>query len=86
MPNIKSAEKRVSVNEKKYEHNNFYKATMKTAIKKVRKAIDTNNKEEASKALNIAFKAIDKAVDNKVIKGNTRDRYKARLTKAVNNM
>ena len=86
MANIKSAKKREKVNIKKNKENNYYKAPMRTAIKKVEKAVLAKDKEEANKALKIAFKAIDKATDNGVIKDNTRARYKSRLTKAVNAM
>ena len=86
MANIKSAKKQIKVGEKKNLENSYYKAPMKTAIKKVRKAVSNNDKEEANKALKVAFKAIDKAADNKVIKENTRARYKSRLTKAVNSL
>lgn len=84
MANIKSAKKRVNVNIEKNKENNYYKAPMRTAIKNVEKAVANKDKEEASKALKVAFKTIDKATDNGIIKDNTRARYKSRLTKAVN--
>lgn len=86
MPNIKSAKKQIKVGDKKNLANNYYKAPMRTAIKNVKKAVSSKNKDEASKALQIAFKAIDKAADNGIIKENTRARYKSRLTKAVNSL
>ena len=57
------------------------KASMKTAIKKVEKA---QTKEEAQAKLNEAIKRIDNAASKGVIKANTRDRYKTRLNKIVN--
>ncbi len=86
MPNIKSAKKRVKITVDKNKENNYYKAPMRTAIKKVEKAVAANNQEEANSSLKVAFKTIDKAVDNGVIKANTKARYKSRLTKLVNNM
>ncbi|UKI58195.1 MAG: 30S ribosomal protein S20 [Clostridium sp.] len=53
MPNIKSAKKRVLVTKKSTVLNNDVKASMKTAIKKVEKAI---NKEEAMAKLPEAIK------------------------------
>lgn len=86
MPNIKSAEKRVKVNIEKNKENNYYKAPMRTAIKKVEKAVAAKDKKSAEEALKVAFKTIDKAADNGVIKENARARYKSRLTKAVNSI
>ena len=54
---------------------------MKTAIKKVEKA---QTKEEAQVKLAEAVKRIDIAAQKGVIKANTRDRYKTRLNKVVN--
>ena len=82
MPNIKSAKKRVLRTAKETEANNYVYTTMRTAIKKVEKAA---TKEDAQKELTNAFKQIDNASAKGVIKSNTRDRYKVRLNKVVNN-
>ena len=81
MANIKSAKKRILVNRTKAERNKAIKSGVKTAIKKVEKAI---NKEEAMAKLPEAIKKIDNAASKGVIKANTRDRYKTRLNKLVN--
>lgn len=81
MPNIKSAKKRVIITKKETVLNNDVKASMKTAIKKVEKAA---NKEDAQNLLQQAVKRIDIASQKGVIKANTRDRYKSRLNKIVN--
>ncbi len=81
MPNIKSAKKRVLITKKESVLNNDIKSSMKTAIKKVEKA---TNKEEATALLSNAIKRIDIAAQKGVIKSNTRDRYKSRLNKIVN--
>lgn len=81
MANIKSAKKRIVTSRKAAALNNDVKASMKTAIKKVEKAI---NKEEAMAKLPEAIKKIDIAASKGVIKANTRDRYKTRLNKLVN--
>lgn len=81
MPNIKSAKKRVLVTKKETVNNNDVRVSMKTAIKKVEKAA---TKEDALKVLPEAIKRIDNASSKGVIKANTRDRYKTRLNKIVN--
>ncbi len=81
MANIKSAKKRILRTRKETVANNDVKASMKTAIKKVEKAA---NKDDAMKASLDAMKKIDIAASKGVIKANTRDRYKVRVQKIVN--
>ncbi len=86
MPNIKSAKKRVKVSAKKEEMNVLVNSTMKNAIKKTEKEIKAGNKEEASKKLNTAIKAIDKAKSKGLVHKNKAAREKSRLTKLKNEM
>ncbi len=86
MPNMKNAEKKILVDAKREVTNNNYEATMKTAIKKVEKAVASNDKEKAGTALKAAIKSIDKATKNGVSSKNKSARNKARLTKKVNAM
>jgi small subunit ribosomal protein S20 len=86
MANIKSAKKRILVNEKKAARNQMIKSAVKTEIKKVRTAIEAGNKEEAAKALLAATSAIDKAESKGVFKKNTASRKVSRLAQAVNKM
>ena len=86
MANIKSAKKRVLVNEKKAAQNQMIKSAVKTEIKKVRAAVEAGNKEEAAKALLAATSAIDKAESKGVFKKNTASRKVSRLALAVNKL
>ena len=86
MANIKSAKKRILVNEKKAAQNQMIKSAVKTEIKKVRAAVEAGNKEEAAKALLVATAAIDKAESKGVFKKNTASRKISRLALAVNKM
>ena len=86
MANIKSAKKRVLVNEKKAAQNQMIKSAVKTEVKKVRAAIEAGNKEEAAKALLAATATIDKAESKGVLKKNTASRKVSRLALAVNRM
>ena len=61
MANIKSAKKRVLVNKTKYDNNLPKKSAMKTAIKS---ALNDSSKDKVSEA----YKKIDKAVKNGIIK------------------
>lgn len=77
MPNIKSAKKRVKVNNNKHESNVEPKGAMKTAVKKV-------IKEATNENLNTANKRIDKACNKGIITKNKAARLKSNLSKKVN--
>lgn len=59
------------------------KNTMNDAVKEVRKLVAGGKKEEATKALSVAYKAIDKASKRGIIKKNTANRKKSRLNASV---
>ncbi|MDD6807999.1 MAG: 30S ribosomal protein S20 [Oscillospiraceae bacterium] len=78
MPNIKSAKKRVIVNQAKAQRNKSTNSALKTAIKKANVAIETNaeNKDELVKA---AVKKIDQACAKGIIHKNNAARKKSAL-------
>lgn len=84
MANIKSAKKRILVINKKTMRNKMIKSGVKTAVKKVVKAYESKNKEEAKVALIEAVKTIDKACSKGVYHKNNASRKKSRLYKMVN--
>ena len=86
MANIKSAKKRILVNETKAARNKSIKSGVKTAVKKVDVAVAEGNKEAAVAALQNAITTIDKAATKGVYHKNTASRKISRLTKAVNNV
>lgn len=83
---MKNAKKAVKTIEKKRIINNNYKASMKTAIKNVEKAVASKDKKSAEEALKVAIVRIDKAAANNVVTANFKSRQKSRLTKKVNDM
>ncbi|MCP3025620.1 30S ribosomal protein S20 [Halobacillus sp. A5] len=84
MPNIKSAKKRVRVNQDARELNNAFKSDMRTAVKRVEKLTASSNADQAKEALATAVKKIDKAVQRGALHKNNGDRKKSRLSKKVN--
>jgi len=56
---------------------------MKEAVKEVRDLATAGKKADAETKLPLAYKAIDKAAKRGLIKANTADRKKSRLTKFV---
>ncbi|HSA07249.1 MAG TPA: 30S ribosomal protein S20 [Candidatus Gastranaerophilales bacterium] len=85
MPNIKSAKKRVEINERNKERNIAVKSAVKTSIKKVFESIKTEvGEDKVKEAVNKAYSVIDKAVTKGIMHKNTAARKKSRLTKHVN--
>ena len=84
MANIKSAKKRVVVNEKKHERNKSIKSEVKTSIRRVEDAVSSNDKEEAGKDLTNAISVITKASNKGILHKNNAARKISRLTKLVN--
>ena len=79
MPNIKSAIKRVKVNEKKNAQNRAVKSQINTAVRKFKDAVQNSDKELASKLYDEVASIVDSAASKKVIHKNTASRKKARL-------
>ena len=84
MANIKSAKKRILVNETKAARNKAIKSRVKTAMKKVDAAVATRDKAQATDLLKAAISEINRAGSKGVYHKNTCARKVSRLTKAVN--
>ena len=67
MANIKSAKKRILTSAKRAAANKAVKSSVKTAIKKVHKAVEAGDKEAAVAALTAAEATIDKAASKGVL-------------------
>lgn len=86
MPITKSAEKELRKNKNLHARNLAIKSPLKEKIKTLRKIIAAKKTEEAKKLLSETIKALDKAAQKKVIKKNTANRHKSRLTRQVNQL
>jgi small subunit ribosomal protein S20 len=86
LANIKSAKKRILVNQTKAARNKAIKSGVKTAIKKVDAAVAANDKEAAKAALLSAISTITKASHKGVYHKNTASRKVSRLTLKVNSI
>ena len=86
MPNIKSAKKRVDLNEKNRAVNKSYKSELATAMKKYVKTVEAGDKELATKLLPETFAILDKNVARNLIHKNKADRKKAEFNKMLQNM
>ena len=83
MPNIKSAKKRVLVNDKKNAQNKAIRSAVKTEIKKIDALIKDGKLDEAKAALSNAFSVIDSACSKNIIHPNNAANKKSRLAKKV---
>ena len=70
MANIKSAKKRILTSEKRAAKNRAVKSGVKTAVKKVRVAIEANDAAAAAAAFENAKSVIDKAASKGVLHKN----------------
>mgnify|MGYP001659978768 FL=1 len=86
MANIKSSKKAIKVIAKKTENNHELKARVKNLIKDTDKAIAANDSEKASLLCKDVQKYLDQAVSKGLIKKNTSDRQKSRLSLKIKNM
>ena len=86
MANIKSAKKRILVNETKAARNKAIKSRVKTSIKKVDAAIAAGDKAAAQANLVNAISEIEKASSKGIYHKNTVSRKVSRLSKAVNSI
>ena len=86
MANIKSAKKRILVNETKAVRNKAIKSKVKTAVKKVEAAVAAKDAETAKTALRAAIVEISKAGTKGVYHKKTVSRKISRLSKAVSSI
>ena len=86
MPNIKSAKKRVLVNQTKAMQNKMFRTQLKTDIKKYQAAVAAGDAALAQETYKAAVKKIDQAAARGIIHKNAAARKKSQFTKALNNM
>lgn len=84
MANHKSAKKRIRQNVKRRLRNRSNRSRLRTQIKSLREAIESNDKKLSEAQLQPTISLIDKMVNKKILHQNTAARYKSRLTRHVN--
>ncbi len=86
MPNIKSAQKRVRVTEKKRLRNRPIRTLCKTNITKAERLIFMGELKAAEEAVAVAITSLDKAAEKGIIHPNNAARRKSRLMKKLNQL
>jgi small subunit ribosomal protein S20 len=82
--NIKSQIKRIRTNEAARLRNKSVKSALKTAVRRVRTAVDAGDKATAQAELVTASRGLDKAVSKGVIHANQAANRKSALAHQVN--
>jgi small subunit ribosomal protein S20 len=83
MANIKSVRKRARQALVRRDHNMALRTEVRTAMKKVAKAVAAGNKEAAAISLRESQQVIDRIVAKGVMHRNAGGRHKSRLAHAV---
>ena len=84
MANIKSAEKRILITEKRTALNKSKKTEIKSYIKKFDEAVDKGNLEDARALLNTIDKKLKRAAQKNIYHKNAVARKVSRLNKKLN--
>lgn len=86
MANTAQARKRARQAIKQRAHNASLRSTLRTAIKKIIKAVEAGDKALAQSAFNENISVIDRIADKKIIHKNKAARHKSRLSSAIKAM
>jgi len=79
----KSAQKAIRQNKKRQNRNLLEKLKIKNTIKEVKNLVSQKKLAEAKNFLPKVYKVLDKAIKSGVIKKNTANRTKSRITNLV---
>ncbi len=86
MANTAQARKRARQAIKLNAHNSALRSMMRTAIKRVRQAIEAGDKQIAGEVLRNTTSVLDRVADKQIIHKNKASRHKSRLSAAVKAM
>ncbi len=86
MANIQSSEKKNRQRIRREARNRSQRSEMRTAVKKLRSAIESKDPKKAAETLTGAIKLIDRAGRKGLIKPRAASRTVSRLVKAVSSL
>jgi small subunit ribosomal protein S20 len=86
MANSAQARKRARQSEQQRGHNASLRSSLRTAVKKVRKAIDAGDKAAAQALFVESQSVIDRIADKKIVHKNAASRAKSRLSAGIKAM
>jgi len=80
----KSVLKNIRQSEHRATTNRINRTRVRTAIRKIRTAIGAGDVAAATQLIGATFSEVDRAIRKRVLSENTANRYKSRLTLAIN--
>jgi small subunit ribosomal protein S20 len=83
MANSAQARKRARQAVKQRAHNNSLRSTLRTAVKRVQKAIAAGDQTAARSVFQESVSVIDRIADKKIIHKNKAARHKSRLSAQI---
>ncbi len=83
MANTAQARKRARQSVALNKHNSSLRSMLRTAVKRVRQAVDAGDKAAATEVLRKTTSIIDRIADKNIIHKNKAARHKSRLAAAV---
>ena len=83
MANTAQARKRARQSVKLNAHNSSLRSTLRTAMKKVRRAIQVGDKAAAQKQFQESQSIVDRLADKKIVHKNLVSRVKSRLSAQI---
>lgn len=86
MANIASAKKRARQAEKHRQHNVTLRTRIRSAVRKIEKAIEAGKKDDAASAFRAATPVIDSMVNKGIVHKNNAARNKSRLNARIHAM
>ncbi len=86
MANSAQARKRARQSDKQRLHNNSIRSELRTAIKRVAKAILAGDKAAAQTIFSESTSIVDSVADKKIIHKNKAARHKSRMSAAIKAM
>jgi small subunit ribosomal protein S20 len=86
MANTAQARKRARQAVKQNAHNSAMRSMMRTAVKRVRQAVEAGDKVAAAEVLRNTSSILDRVADKQIIHKNKASRHKSRLAAAIKAM
>ena len=83
MANSAQARKRARQTDKQRAHNASLRSTLRTAVKRVRQAIEAGDKAAAQTVFQTSVAVLDRIADKKIIHKNKASRHKSRLSAQI---
>ncbi|MBS1215052.1 MAG: rpsT [Proteobacteria bacterium] len=83
MANTAQARKRARQSEKQRQHNMALRSELRSAVKKVRKAIEAGDKNAALATYRESISIVDRIADKNIIHKNKAARHKSRLAAQI---